>query len=134
MTPLKIAATLLLSSLSCLCFASGTTGGATNGNNSQNYSKPKTDPTYEAGKSIFTGRDRNYSNYTFCITDPKTGESSKLTGDSIKAYKAATYSAVAKNLTNCDKPSVALSNLIATDDISYLVYFLDKRYRLQLTR
>jgi len=71
------------------------------------------------------------SRISYCVTagDVKLPVKSK----SIKPYKKTTYDNLAQNLYNCDKPDSLVANELSRDNLLYVLYYLNKRYRLNLT-
>lgn len=122
----------LLSLTPSVVLASGSTGDY--GGSSYDRPAKTIDPVYERGKAIFTGRSQEYRKYAFCIRDNSSSEPQKIKRKNIKAYKNSTYDAVAGELVKCDEPNKAITDVVSRDDVSFLVYYIDKRYKLELSQ
>lgn len=92
------------------------------------------DYTYEAGKAIFKGRNQSYPSQTFCISDVNTGKVSKIKRKTIKPFKRKPARNLANSLYSCQEPSQRASSILQGDDISFLIYYLNKRFSLRLKR
>lgn len=118
-----------LSMFSTLGFASGS---ADYGNDSSYERQKQVDPAYEQGKTIFTGRNAKYKKYKFCLAASEGNEVEKIKRKSLKEFKGSSYPALASKIVKCDEPDKAISDLLSRNDLSLLVYYLDKRYKLKL--
>jgi len=106
--------------------ASGSYGG------SRSYDLPerKVDQTYEVGKSIYTGRRSGSPKLKYCIS--VENELSPVKRSSLKTYKNDTVQNFTDNLFECDKPDTKIASELSRDEFLYVVYYLNKRYRLNL--
>ena len=90
------------------------------------------DPIYESGKAVYTGRSKSAPKLSYCIG---SGEQAiKLKRKSIKQFKKTSFSELAKNLYRCDIPSETIKSQLEKRDFLHMLYYLDKRYKLQLER
>ncbi len=90
------------------------------------------DPIYESGKAVYTGRSKSAPKLSYCIG---SGEQAiKLKRKSIKQFKKTSFSELAKNLYRCDVPSETIKSQLEKRDFLHMLYYLDKRYKLQLER
>lgn len=90
------------------------------------------DQNYETGKAIFNGRAGGQK-IAYCIKDKNAdGELVPVKGKSIRSYKRAGYQDLAENLFNCDDPENLVANQLKRDDFLYVMYYLNKRYKLAL--
>lgn len=90
------------------------------------------DPLYDQGKAVFKGRIRDYGKLKFCLVDPESGELAKLKGRTIKPFKEADINKFATSLYNCEMPEQQIAGLLTRDDLIAVVYYLNKRYKLNL--
>ena len=91
------------------------------------------DPTYESGKSIYTGRKRGITKLSYCLKDQDAGVV-KLKRKTIKQFKKSSYSELAKNLYQCDTPDSTIKSQLESKDFLHVLYYLNKRYKLNLQR
>jgi len=90
------------------------------------------DQSYETGKAIYTGRKTNIPKISYCL---KEGEQIvALKRKTIKQHKKGSYSALAASLIDCDQPTVSLKEQLGSQDFLFVLYYLDKRYKLKLER
>ena len=90
------------------------------------------DPTYESGKAVYTGRSKNAPKLQYCL---RVGEETvKLKRKSIKQFKQSSYSDLAKNLYRCDVPAQAIKTELEKQQFLHVLYYLNKRYKLNLAR
>ena len=122
-------ATLALSTATA--FASGGGGGYSSGGGSYSQPQRQVDQTYEVGKAIFNGRQSGVASISYCVASGEVKLPVK--GKSLSAYKKTTYDNLAQNLYNCDKPDTLVASELSNDNLLYVLYYLNKRYRLRLT-
>lgn len=105
--------------------ASGSSGGS--------YSAPikKIDQNYEFGKSVYNGRIKNSPKIKYCI-DTGT-EKVKLKRKSVAQYKNRTFQEFAAALYDCNNPDQLAVNIIDREHTPFLLYYLNKRFKLRLT-
>lgn len=108
--------------------AHGTMGGA---HNSSTRSMRIIDEEFEKGKGIFLGRNREVGKIKLCVASGD--EQVKLKRKALKSYKGATVNGFINSLHNCDKPDEVMLERLGRVHMSYLIYYLNKRYKLQLT-
>jgi hypothetical protein len=106
----------------------GSIGGA---HNSSTRSMRIIDEEFEKGKGIFLGRNREVGKIKLCIASGD--EQVKLKRKTLKPYKGATVNGLVNSLHNCDKPDEVMLERLGRVHMSYLIYYLNKRYKLQLT-
>ena len=119
----------LLIAWSLPAFSSGSYGGGTS---SYNRDRPvrQVDQNYEAGKAIFTGRKSSAGKLDYCVA--VDGELKKIKRSSLKDYKRTSYDEVANNLFDCNEPETKIAEKITRDELLYVLYYLNKRFRLYL--
>ena len=88
------------------------------------------DPTYESGKAVYTGRSAPKLSYCVKVGD----EIIKVKRKSIKEFKQKSYSDLAKNLYRCDDPNQAIRGSLEKQQFLHVLYYLNKRYKLNLSR
>ncbi len=126
----QLAAALLLSiSLIPSAFASGSYGGGSSYNSGRIQQK-QVDQVYETGKAIFLGRQRGVEKLSYCVK--VDGELAPVKRRSVKAFKNTSYNELAQNMFNCDQPETKITNQLSRDNFLYVVYYLNKRHKLNL--
>ena len=121
-------------SLLSFVLAALVSGGAFASGSSYNYGysapKPKpVDTRYEYGKTIYQGRAHNLGRINFCIND---GENlTPVKASSLRPFKRGSTRNLSSSLYNCDT-NRKVSDTVNSRDLSYVVYYLDKRFRLHL--
>jgi len=126
---LVISALALLAS-SFIASASGYSSGGYNSRDTQSVPRRAVDQNYEVGKAIFNGRQKGEPSLQYCIV--MDGEKVPVKRKSVKAYKGETYQAFADNLFQCDQPEKLVAEGLTRDSLLYVVYYLNKRHKLQL--
>lgn len=111
-------------------FASGSYGGGGGGGGFNAPPQRQVDPVYEQGKAIFRGRKSGEPSINYCVV--KDGEKVPVKRASIKAYKKTSYEELARNLYNCDNPESLVAQELTRDSLLYVLYYLNKRHRLNL--
>ena len=86
---------------------------------------------YARGESVFRGRG-DAPKLSYCIVHK--GKKSKLSRSSMYSYKHATYSALAEQLYNCDKPENKIINELPRKDFIHVLYYLNVKYKLSLEK
>ena len=117
---------LLLGSAASITLASGTSGGIGRTYGSQDY----VDHAYEQGKAVFQGRATGVDKRRYCV-DTGT-EKVKLKRSSLKPFKKGTAKALALALYDCDQPDLPIYQTLSAENLPYVLYYLNKRYRLKL--
>jgi len=90
------------------------------------------DQAYEAGKAVYTGRKSGTPKLSYCLREGE--QFVALKRKTIKQHKKGSYSSLAANLVNCDDPSFSVKEQLGRQDFLYVLYYLDKRYKLKLER
>ncbi len=90
------------------------------------------DPNYDYGKAIYSGRQKGIGRIKYCVANGQ--EKIKVKKSSLKAYKGRTYQELMANLYDCNKPEEQILSRLGNDNTYYVVYYLNKRYRLGLRR
>ncbi len=110
-------------------FASGSYGG---GSGSYNQPRPakQIDQTYEIGKSIYSGRKSSAGKLKYCLD--VDGKLTPLKRSSVKAHKRSTYNDFSQHLINCEAPETKIAEQLTRDEMLYVLYYLNKRYKLYL--
>ncbi len=115
-------------------FASGTrspgSGGYTSGNSSR-PTRSAEDITYEYGKSIFTGRSVRYGRIKFCVPDA-SNKLSKVKKSTLKLFAGVSVKEFSNNLYDCNSPNQKIMTVLKKADLTALVFYLNKRYKLRL--
>lgn len=122
--------TLILSASASTAFASGYSSGNYNSRNKDTKQTRSVDQTYEVGKAIFNGRQQGEPSLQYCVV--ADGEKVPVKRSALKAYKGTTYDDFASNLYHCDQPEKPIAEGLTRDSFLYVVYYLNKRHKLQL--
>lgn len=110
--------------------ASGSSGG---GGYGSDYSTPQpkvVDQRYELGKAIYLGRAPNTKKYKYCVE--VDGKPKKIKSSRLKPFKNGTRQALADALINCKQPDQRVLSQLDKGQQSYVLYYLNKRYKLRL--
>jgi len=122
-------ALFLSMSLITSVYASGS-GSYGGGSYNNTYKQRQIDHDYETGKAIYLGRQSGVEKLSYCVK--VDDEITPLKRRSVKAFKNTTYNELAQNLYNCDQPETQISTQLSRDDFLYVVYYLNKRHKLNL--
>lgn len=129
---LSLAAAMLIQP--SVSFASGgggySGGGGGGGFSNAPRAQRQVDQTYELGKAIYTGRAKGEPSLDYCVQ--VEGEKLPVKRKSIKSYKKSTYNDLANNLYDCNSPDELVSDSLTRDSFLYVVYYLNKRHKLDL--
>lgn len=109
--------------------ASGSSGGFS-GSSSSVPSARQVDQAYEYGKSLYNGRSKEVAKFDYCVAGEE--ELVKVKRSSLKTFKGASYEQLANNLYDCDNPEKSMLDHVDTTQAAYIIYYLDKRYKLDL--
>lgn len=132
---------LLLSVLLAMLFsttlvsASGTEGDLTRERNPRSgtgSAKSLADVTYEHGKSLFKGRDQRYGAINYCVLSDN--ELQKVKKKSLKPFVGGSFEVLVDSLYNCDIPDQKIQTVFNKTDITALIFYLNRRNKLKLTR
>jgi len=111
-------------------FASGGRSGGFNSGRDMNTQPRQVDQVYEAGKAIFNGRAKGEPSLQYCVAvgDQKIPVQRK----SLTTFKKSSFNDLATSLYLCDQPEKQVSESLTRDSLLYVVYYLDKRHKLDL--
>lgn len=124
---------LLMLLLTNTVMASGTDGGAPAERTPRiGTAKSLAAITYERGKSLFKGRDQRYGKINYCV--PVGDELKKVKKKSLQPFAGGSSKVLAENLYNCDVPDQKIQTVFNNVDMTALVFYLNKRNKLKLTR
>lgn len=121
-----IAVTLLLGN--SVAMASGSYGGGRSYDTTPQVRQ--VDQTYETGKAIYKGRASSAGKLKYCVE--VDNEIVPLKRKSLKPFKNASYNDVANKLYNCDSPETKIAEQLSKDEMLYVLYYLNKRFKLNL--
>ena len=124
---LLAAASLAMLAQSTYSFASG---GYSGGGGNFSQQQRQVDQTYEVGKSIFNGRAKGEPSLEYCVD--VEGERLPVKRKNVKSYKKGTYNDFASNLYRCDEPETRIAESLTRDSLLYVIYYLNKRHKLNL--
>lgn len=129
---LRLLAGLLASLIACSSFASGGTGGLS-GLSGGAGSAPQraVDESYEYGKAVYLGRSPDAEKLQYCVL--VEGEAKKLKRKTLKPYRKKTRVELANALYRCDDTSKLALNSLKREQVAFVLYYLNKRFKLKLT-
>jgi len=90
------------------------------------------DPSYERGKALLKGRIKNYRGVQVCLLDTETGKLHKPSKNKLQPYRKVKAVKLALQLFNCKQAETLIAKIYKGNDLAYLVYYLDRRYKLQM--
>lgn len=126
----KFALAMIFMGVASTAFASGASGGF----RGSSVPTPRpVDPLYEQGKAVYSGKVRSYGRIKYCIASPGQDAGGKLQKKTLKAYKRSSANEFALSLYNCDQPDQRIVDVLERSDLNAVVYYLNKRYKLNLT-
>lgn len=113
-----------------LAYASG--GGGGGSSFPRDLPQPRqVDQLYEQGKQIYKGRGQDAVKIKYCVKQ-QNGKFKKLKGSTAKPFRDGVSIDFASALFDCaDHDRLALST-VANDRVPLVLYYLNKRYRLNL--
>ena len=132
---------LLVAMISPPVLASGGGGGGYGGGRGFDYggSRERTDPAYERGKKVAKGRAPSARGVKVCVavSSEESDEDGKLVAKKLSArtlrpLRETSPTAVAKRLVDCGDVTAPAGELLSLRDLSDLVHYLNKRYKLRL--
>ena len=110
-------------------FASG--GGYINGSGAPGgLPRKEPDNVYEYGKSIYQGRAPGATKQKYCLI--VDGEPKKLNRRTARAWRGSDRLAFANALYNCDEPANLALKAVDEQQVPYVLYYLNKRFKLEL--
>lgn len=116
---------LLLASTSVS--ASGGGGGFSSGGSA----RQQIDQQYELGKSYYKARQADGTKLEYCVkVDDKL---KKLSRRSVKKFKRGSVDQFINALYNCADPDQRIADVVADQQGSAILYYLNKRFKLRLT-
>lgn len=108
--------------------ASGVGGGF--GAGTQQSQPRVVDERYEYGKAVFLGREPGTTKIKYCVEHD--GEVKKLKRRTLKRFKSGSAGDFANALLVCDQPENLALRTLKDEQIPFVLYYLNKRYRLDL--
>ena len=91
------------------------------------------DQAYEAGKNLFNGRNKTYEKFKICVIDLESNDKVKIKSKTIKPYKGKKAAQLAYALYRCDDSDEQIIDVLSQTDLNLVLYYLNKRYKLQLS-
>lgn len=122
-------ATLALPVVGTSVFASGLSGGV-GGTAGSTRAPREVDQVYEFGKSLYLGRAPGSKKVNYCVK--VNGEPKKLRSRSLRSYKGVKQLDFANALYNCNDPEQLALLELEKEQVAYVLYYLNKRYKLNL--
>ncbi len=105
-------------------FASGTLGAQ------GDAARRVIDERYEYGKSVYLGREPGTTRYEYCLQHEGTAE--KLKRRTLKPFRGGKAGDFARALVRCDAPEQQLLATLQPEQVRFVLYYLNKRYKLKL--
>jgi len=119
---------------SSIAFASGSgdygSSGGYGNTSGSTYQPKKVDENYEYGKSLFKNTVQGSEKIKYCLVSE--GEPVKIKSKAIKTFKGKTSTALANAIVNCKDTNKTLSSYLKDNESAYVLYYLNKRYKLKL--
>lgn len=109
--------------------ASGGAGGSLSNNGGSPVPR-KVDEVYEFGKALYLGRGPSSQKIRYCVL--VDGAPKKLRLRNVRRYRSASQLDFANALYDCDNPEQRALLKIKKEEVAYVLYYLNKRYRLEL--
>ena len=111
-----------------IAFASGGVGG---GGGRWDSPEPRVvDEAFEYGKAVYQGR-AGAPKQRYCLRGEE--KPAKLKRKNLKPYKNTTLQALADDLVLCDMGDTSALAALDQQQASFLIYYLNKRFKLNLT-
>lgn len=135
-SPMLVLATLVSALLAMPVMASGSSGGGGGGGGASgggNFGTPTprvVDEVYEFGKAIYLGRTPGSKRVKYCLK--VDGKAKKIGSRSLKSWRGRKQVDFANALYNCKQPDKLALQGVAKEEIAYVMYYLNKRYKLAL--
>ena len=89
------------------------------------------DHDYEYGKSIFLGRQKDVPKLSYCVE--VDGKKVPMKRKTIRQFKKVAYTEFANSLYHCDQPDRLIVQDIDKEKFQYVIYYLNKRFKLYLS-
>ncbi len=118
-------AAAILFAVSAVSFASGTGDYGQEGL----YQK-KVDTLYEEGKSYYYARGENGKRIDYCIKNGDRLE--RVSRRSLKQFVNTSAEELSAHLCDCDQPEKMIDGRLDDRQLTAVIYYLNKRYRLSL--
>lgn len=125
---LKITSVLMISAvlMSADVLASGPYLGDSEGN--------KIDFAYEHGKALYSGRMPSVGKIKFCVPKPGSDKFVKVKRKTLQPYVGGDIENLGYSLVNCEQSNERIVDRVGEQNTRFILYYLDKRYQLNLKR
>lgn len=127
--PVFLAASVLMSLWPIASWASGGISQGIGSNQPPVRQRP-VDERYEYGKALYLGRLPESPKIDYCVL--VDDEPKKVKRRWLKPYRGETQLALANALVRCEDPSQLALQGLERGQIAFVLYYLNKRYRLKL--
>jgi len=107
------------------CFASGTGDYGQEG-----LFQTKADHFYEEGKTIFYAKGADGKPVNYCIKQAEQLE--RVSRRTLRQFENTSAEELSAHLRNCDQPEQMIEEQFDDRQLSAMIYYLNKRYRLSL--
>ena len=129
----------VVSMATATAWASGGGGGFGGGGPSYSGSTSRTDPAYERGKKVAKGRAPSIRGLKVCVAvsseEPdEDGQliAKKLSARVLRPLRETSPNELARRLVDCKDVEQRAAGKLSRRDLSDLVHYLNKRYKLRL--
>ena len=130
----------IVCAISLVTASAGASGGSGGYGGGGNYSpQQRTDAAYERGKKVAKGRAPSARGFEVCVaaSSEEADEdgslvAKELSAGSLRPLRKTSPGQVAARLVDCTDATRLASDQLSQRDLSDLVYYLNKRYRLRL--
>jgi len=113
-----------------LIFLSGSTFASGGGHYLEDGSSVRIDRLYEKGKGYFYGSTLEGAPLKYCV---RQGDLTMLvTFQSLKPFQNSSPEALSENLVDCAQPDSLIESVLQSDQLTAVLYYLNKRYRLSI--
>lgn len=92
------------------------------------------DENYQKGKAIFLGKGK-HKRYPYCVTDVNSATPEKritLKRSNLLPFREMPVVEFVKQLFDCENPKQWVLNYLEKEDAGYVVYYLNRHYKLNL--
>ena len=129
--PFKVFVSTIGLSIGLFISASASASGGGGGFSTGGGTSQRVDPQYELGKSYYKASQTSAAKLEYCVkVDDKL---KKLSRSSVKKFKRGSVDEFVNALYNCAEPNQRIADVIADEQGSAILYYLNKRFKLRLT-
>ncbi len=128
----RLGVLLLSSFIATPALASGGIGGGGfSGTSGQPRPPREVDEAYEYGKLIYTGRAEGTEKVKYCVL--ADGQPKKLKRSTLKPFRNGKSAELANAIYDCDNTEQLALAKLDRKQVPFVLYYLNKRYKLNLS-